>query len=269
MYIEALSTEKLSVTQAKEANTKAIDRKSKPRTKKLDGLIVAYIINVLQLKFSPEQISGIVHQYAGITVSHELIYQLIHKDKKAGGKLHSSLRINGKRKYNRRCKSPDNRGKIKNAVSIEKRPKVINERKRYGDWDADLVCGAGRFGYLVTFVERKSGFDKIGYVKNKSSDLVYAEIVRLLSPYKVLSITYDNDKEFACHEDVNNALGCKSYFCHVYSSWECGSNENFNGLLRQYYPMSMRFDKVTKFELRAVENEVYSRPRKRLEFKSL
>lgn len=254
--------------RSRQANNIAIARKCKPRTKKLDGLVIAYIINALQLKFSPEQISGITHKYTGVCISHELIYQLIYKDKKSGGTLYSSLRINNKRKYKRRCKATDNRGRIRNAVSIEKRPKVINDRKRYGDWEADLVCGAGRSGYLVTLVERKSGFGKIGYVKNKTSNLVYAEIVRLLSPYKVHSITYDNGKEFACHEDVNKALGCKSYFCHAYSSWERGSNENFNGLLRQYYPKSMRLDKVTIFELQAVENEVNSRPRKRLRFSS-
>ncbi len=251
-----------------QAQSKARLRRAKPRTKKLDEYVIAYIIRKLRKYFSPEQISGISKKTLGFTISHESIYQLIIDDKKRGEKLYLHLRINGRRKQKRWCRSTDNRGRIKNAISIDKRPGAIERRKRIGDWEADLVSGANHKGYFVTLLERKSGLLRLGFVKNKSSDLVKAEIIRLLKDYNVYTITYDNGKEFADHYGVNAVLESKSYFCHPYSAWERGSNENVNGLLRQYFPKDMELLNVSQEGLTAVEDKVNSRPRKRLGFKS-
>ncbi len=252
----------------KQAQRKAMKRRAIPRMKKLDEYVKRFIIRKLRQDFSPEQISGISKKLFGFTISHESIYQLIVEDKKHGGKLYMHLRINGKRKQKRRCRSTDNRGRIKNAISIDKRPGAIERRKRIGDWEADLVSGANHKGYLVTLLERKSGLLRLGFVRNKSSELVKAEIIRLLRSFRVCTITYDNGKEFAGHGDVNEVLKCKSYFCHPYSAWERGSNENTNGLLRQYFPKDRELLNVTQKRLEAIEKLVNSRPRKRLGFKS-
>ncbi len=122
--------------------------------------------------------------------------------------------------------------------------------------------------YLVTLLERKSDLLRQGYVKNKSSDLVRSEIIRLLKDFNVYTIAYDNDKKFADHSDVNTALNSKSYFCHPYTVWELDSNENVNGLLRQYFPKDRELLNVSKDKLKAVEDKVNSRQRKRLRFKS-
>ena len=243
-------------------------RRAKPRTKKLDETVIAYIIMKLQRDFSPEQISCISKKTLGFTISYESIYRLIVSDKKRGGKLYLHLRINDRRKQKRRCRSTDNRGRIKNAVSIDQRPNAIEKRKRIGDGEADPMCGANHKGYLVTLLERTSGLLRLGYVKNKSSDLVKSEITRLLKDFNVYTITYDNGKEFADHCDVNAALDSKSYFYHPYSAWERGSNENVNGLLRQYFPKDMELLNVSQEELKAVEKKVNSLSRKRLGFKS-
>ena len=194
----------------KQAQRMAMKRRAVPRTIKLDEYVKKYIIRKLRQDFSPEQISGISKKSLGINISHESIYQLILKDKKHGGKLYKHLRINGKRKQKRRCRSTDNRGRIKNVTSIDKRPRAIERRKRVGDWEADLVSGANHKGYLVTLLERKSGLLRLGYVRNKSSELVKAEIIRLLRSFRVYTITYDNGKEFAGHSGVNEVLNWSS-----------------------------------------------------------
>ena len=120
----------------------------------------------------------------------------------------------------------------------------------------------------MTLLERTSGLLRLGYVENKSSDLVKSEIIRLLKDFNVYTITYDNGKEFADHCNVNAALDSKSYLCHPYSAWERGSNENVNGVLRQYFPKDMELLNVSQEELKAVEKKVNSRPRMRLGFNS-
>ncbi len=181
----------------KQAQRNATKHREIPRTKKLDEYVIRFIIKNLRQDLSPEQISGISKKCLGITVSHESIYQLILKDKEHGGKLYLYLIINGKRKLKRRCRSTDNRGRIKNAISIDKRPRAIERRKRIGDWEADLVSGANNKGYLVTLLERKSGFLRLRYVRNKCSELVKGEIIRLLRSFRIYTITYDSGKEFA------------------------------------------------------------------------
>lgn len=254
--------------RVKQANNKAAARKVKPRYKKLDEIIREYIITMLRYEYSPEQIAGISVMKTAVSISTETIYKLIIEDKQNGGDLYKSLRINGKRKRKKRVKAPNTRGQIKYKVSIDNRPNVVDTRKRFGDWEADLMSGANHKGFLVTLVERKSGLVRVGHVLHKESSLVKAELIRLLRGYKVKTITFDNGKEFAEHYKINRELGCKSYFCHPYSSWERGSNENTNGLLRQYFPKGMNLLDIPITRIEEVEQRLNSRPRKRLGFKS-
>ena len=170
------------------------------------------------------------------------------------------------KKRRKRRGSKDLRGKIRNRVDIDKRPAVVEKRKRIGDWEADLVCGAGATGYLVTLLERVSRRVKIGFVKTKFAEPVAAEILRLLKGEIVETITFDNGKEFAGHEEIASLLDCQCYFAKPYHSWERGSNENVNGLIRQYFPKKTSFVKINSQQIVFVENRLNTRPRKCLDF---
>jgi len=169
--------------------------------------------------YSPEQISGRLKLALGAEISHETIYKHIWEDKKSGGDLYNFLRSKGKR-YRARGNKKDNRGQIKNAVSIDERPAIVDEKSRIGDWEIDTMIGKNHKQALVTIVERKTKFMVMKKVENKTAELVAAATIELLRLYKdlVLTITADRGKEFAHHEKVAKALDCGYYFAHPYSS---------------------------------------------------
>lgn len=220
----------------------------------------------LMLKHSPDQISHALTKQ-GVRVSHETIYRHVIADRKNGGSLWRELRINGKRRYRRRSKV--GRGeKIPNRVDIDVRPAVINLRKRYGDWEVDLIQGSRGSGYLLSLYERRSRLGKLVMLSDKCSEKTSRAVVEALSAFQVHSVTYDNGLEFAKHEWVNELLGSKSYFCKPYSSWEKGGVENFNGLVRQYFPKGSDFREISGHQLQKVENELNERPRNILNYAS-
>ncbi len=224
------------------------------------------VIELLKRYFSPEQIYGRLKLEGIDIVSPEWIYQFIWKDKSTKGDLYSYLRIKNKR-YQKRGNINDRRGIITNKTSIDERPEIVDKRETIGHWEADLVVGKGRTGYLVTATERKTNYNVIGYVTHKDTVSVSKELVRILRPYKqsVLSITTDNGKEFANHEYVANKLAIEYYFAHPYSSWERGTNENANGLIRQYFNKDeyLSNENYVKREIVRVENRLNHRPRKK------
>jgi IS30 family transposase len=251
-----------------QANQLARKRKSlkRSRPKVMVGIVLAEVEARLKTKHSPDQISKSMAK-SGLKVSHETIYRHLELDAKTGGNLSSHLRINGKRRYRRRSKI--GRGeKIPNRVDIEKRPAAISNRKRYGDWEADLIQGAPGSGFLLSIYERKSRIGRLHLLPNKSSDETMTGIVTVLWGLKVESITYDNGLEFAQHELVNKLLECESYFCKPYRSWEKGGVENYNGLVRQYFPKGYNFKTITAERLMEVEEEINHRPRNVLAYKS-
>ena len=146
---------------------------------------------------------------------------------------------------------------------MELREEVVN-------WEIDTVIGKEHSGALVTINERSLRFTLSMRVKNKSAEEVTRATIALLTPFKslVLSITADNGKEFAYHERISAALDCAFYFAHPYSSWQRGSNENTNGLLRQYYPKNTNFRLVDDEQLKRVINELNERPRKVLGYRT-
>jgi IS30 family transposase len=217
----------------------------------------------LELQWSPEQIAS------RTGISHEAIYLHIYADKRQGGQLHQQLR--SQKPYRKRCGAgQDRRGHIPNRRSISERPQHVQERKQVGHWEGDTVIGVGNQMAIVTLVERKSGYAVIQKVPNKTADAVTAAIEQLLKPLQscVKSITVDNGKEFAHHQRIDQALQCKTYFADAYCSWQRGSNENFNGLLRQYVPKKRLMSTVTEDELINIQNRLNHRPRKRLGFKT-
>lgn len=253
----------------KAAHDKAKERARRPRYRKMTPDIAAYVEKHLRLDLSPEQISQTMAGATGVRVSHERIYQHVLEDKQRGGDLHHHLRINHKRRYRRRNRRKgDWRTKIPNRVDISLRPASVEDRSEAGHWEADLVKVGG--GHLVTVVERSNRFLLLGSVPCKRADQVHAELLRLLGPYagQVRSITYDNGPEFSRHETLNDRLGRSSYFARPYHSWERGTNENTNGLIRQYFPKSERRASIDSDKVSFVQDRLNRRPRKTLGWRS-
>ena len=254
--------------RAKQAHQKATKRKnakcSRPHV--IVGEIEKEVVERLNRKHSPKQISGKLRK-SGVSVSAEAIYQFIFKDKREGGLLYMNLRINGKRRYRRRAKNK-RKGKILNRVGIEKRPKALELRARYGDWEVDLIEGTKGSGFMLSLYERKSHLGLLVHMKTKGAKSTAKAIIKALRGYRVRTLTYDNGLEFANHEEVSKALGSKAYFCNPYHSWEKGGVENYNGLVRQYYPKGSSFSEIDIRELARNEKEINERPRETLGFKS-
>lgn len=217
----------------------------------------------LKKQWSPEQIAP----EAG--VSHETIYLHVYADKASGGGLWRDLRCQKKRRK-RYAGGRDRRGQIIGRRPICERPGHIDLRNRVGHWEGDTVIGKAHQQAIVSLVERKSGYAVLAKVYNKTADLVSAAIIERLAPFasKVSTLTYDNGKEFADHSKIDKALGSTAYFADPYSSWQRGSNENLNGLIRQYIPKSRPLSTVSDAELVKIEELLNTRPRKRLGFRT-
>ena len=214
-------------------------------------------------QLSPEQVA------AELPISHETLYQHIYADKAAGVALWRNLRCQKKRKK-RYASGVERRGQIVGRRPIHERPANVELRRTVGHWEGDTVIGAGHKQAIVTLVERKSGYAVLMKVNHKTSELVSAAVIKKLEPIRdrVKTITFDNGKEFAEHARIDEALGSKTYFADPFSSWQRGSNENFNGLLRQYIPKKRPLSTVTDEELKMIERRLNNRPRKRLGFKT-
>lgn len=241
-------------------------RKTAPKRIIFTSVMQKQVDEQIRRDLSPEQVCGRFQLLGKECVSPERIYQYIWQDKKEGGDLYTHLRIKSKR-YHKRGNTNDRRGIIRDKISIEERPEYINNREDIGHWEADLVVGKGQKGYLVTATERVCNYNVIGYVETKDAESVSKELVRILKPYKefVYSVTTDNGKEFANHRYIAAALDVAYYFAHPYSSWERGTNENANGLIRQYFPKGEPFadQNYMKRQIARVETKLNCRPRKK------
>jgi IS30 family transposase len=222
----------------------------------------------LRLDWSPEQVSGWLSKYHAIQVSHEWIYQHILMDKQVGGELYRHLRCQKKRR--KRYGSYDRRGKLPNRVSIEKRPAIVEQRQRIGDWEVDTIIGKGHHQAIITLIERKSRFALLRKVEQRTAGQVSNALIDLLQPVadRLHTITADNGKEFAEHERVAHELQVDFFFAHPNAAWERGANENMNGLVRQYIPKERNFASVADVELIQIMKRLNYRPRKCLDFMS-
>jgi IS30 family transposase len=254
----------------KQAHEKARHRRQTAcKAVKMTPEIVKLIESKVSEDWSPEQISGWLRNEHGLMISHERIYQHIWSDKLKCGGLYKHLRRQGK-KYQKRSNGKTSRGQIKNRVSIDKRPAIVDNKIRIGDWEIDTVIGKGHQGALVTLVERKTLYTLAAQVNSKHAEPVTKATINLLTPFMghVHTITADNGKEFAWHEEIAKQLKTKVYFAHPYHSWERGLNENTNGLLRQYFPKGTNLKYVKQKEVDAVVFKLNNRPRKTLGFKT-
>jgi IS30 family transposase len=226
----------------------------------------SYVRTKLKKYWSPEQIGDSIKG----KISPLTIYSYIYRDQASEGSLYRFLRRSHRWRRKRR-RRPDSRGQMPDRRMIDRRPKAANQRRRIGDWEGDTVEGSKGTGFIVTHVDRKSRYTVAVKVADKSSEAVNRAIcarMKSLPADKIKTITYDNGKEFAGFKDLERTLGMRSYFAHPYHSWERGTNENTNGLLRQFFPKGMDFRTITQTDIDKVEELLNNRPRKCLTYRT-
>jgi len=248
-------------------------RKNRGRKDRLKNKSIRdYTINHLKLRWSPEQISGRIKIDLGEEISHEAIYQFIYRySKKTGNEdLRKHLRNrrkirvpHGSRKYQRIF--------VPKGNSIENRPSIVENRERCGDLESDSIESSNHRPGVNTLTDRKSGYGLITKLKTKDSISTFNAIYsRLKDIPKSLrhTITFDNGPENSKSHLLDKYLKVKTYHAHPYHSWERGSNENYNGLVRDYFPKKTNFDTIADEEIKTVEDLLNNRPRKRLGYRT-
>lgn len=221
-----------------------------------------FIKHLIIQYWSPEQINGCLKAKSWKHVpSIERIYQFIYTNKADGGNLHTYLRCQ-KKKRKRYASGQNRRGQIVNRVGIEQRPVIADKRERIGDFEGDTIIGAKHKGAILTLVDRMARFTKLRPLQDKQALSLAHSNIEAMQGLEVNTITYDNGKEFAHHEIISEATGADIFFADPYSSWQRGTNENTNGLIRQFFPKKMPLNEVTKAQTDWVENILNNRPRK-------
>jgi len=255
------------------ANERRLAKRSRDKIS-INSLLRYYVYKGLLRGFSPEIISGRIKldypEDEIMRISHEAIYCHIysHRQAKLNMKLIACLVYHKSKRYKK--KSRKGKGSpIKDRVSIEDRPQYIELREEIGHWEGDLVVGPK--SAIGTLVERKARYTKIAKVKNRKSKSVVRAFSKKLNEFGVeyrKSLTYDNGVEMAKHKLLTLKTGVDVYFAHAYSSWERGTNENTNGLIRRFFPKGTNFNLITEKQLQAVEDWLNNRPRKVLGYRT-
>ena len=244
---------------------------------KLDhGPLGEAVRNGLRQRWSPEQIAGRLQREHPRDdrwrITAETIYRWIYRRHTRGEHWHEQLRRRRPRRRRRIVgERRDNRGRLPGRVGIEQRPAVVDRRGRFGDWESDTVEGAKGTGLLVTHVERKSRYVRVGQLKDKRAARLSAvshKVMRDLPAKLRRTLTVDNGKEFADFATMQRKLKVKVYFANPHAPWERGVNENTNGLLREFFPIGSDFRRITAARLADVERLMNNRPRKCLNYRS-
>lgn len=250
--------------RAGQAQEKASSRAKRPGARKWKEWMWEEVKVKLLKGWTPEIISQRARKEGREFVCRESIYRRIYADGKKGGRIWESLPRAG-RKRRRRCPRKEGRGRgvIPFRRGIEERPAQVEDRIEAGHWEGDLINGSSGSGHLVTLVERRSRLVLVGWVDSKEAGKVREQISHLLRRAGVLrTLTLDNGKEFAQHRLVEADTGVKVYFARPYHSWERGSNEQVNGLIRRMHPKGSSFAHLGSKECRKIEQSLNSRPRK-------
>jgi transposase, IS30 family len=255
--------------RASHAVEKASGRQHRSRRNWLYGPAeFAPVETLIRQRLSPEQIVGRSRRAGQSVMSHETIYRWIWADKRGGGSLWQSLR--GARKQKRkRYGRYDSRGRLAGKRRIEQRPAVVAGRGRIGDWEMDTVHGRG-LACVVTVVERKTGLLRMGPIHRATKEATLARTVKLLwgERERVKTITADNGTEFHSYRELESILDTEVYFATPHHAWERGTNENTNGLIRQYLPKGTNLSGLTQRQCDRIAEQLNNRPRLRLGFKT-
>lgn len=228
-----------------------------------------YIIEKIKPPFlwSPEIISVKMKEDLRISIGKDSIYTFVYENPELTQYL--AKKHLGKKPHSKNKKTE--RTLIPNRTGIEQRPVEANERKEFGHFEADTIISRESLACLLVIADRMTRKIKIKKLARKTADLTSSSIVFALQMYNIiqlLTITYDNGSEFCWHDKVNKELKMLSFFCNPYSSWEKGTVENLNGLIRRFFPKKTDFDKITDEEIQQVEDWINNRPMKVLGYKS-
>jgi IS30 family transposase len=229
----------------------------------------AIVDELLCRHWSPEQVAGYLRRTGQLAISHETIYRHVWRDKREGGLLHTHLR--GARKRRRkRYGAYDSRGRLAGKRLISERPAEVEARELVGHWEADTVMGAGTKDCVLTLVERKTGLVLVGKLADRTAGALSRRAVSLIRRHtgRFETVTADNGTEFHGYERIERCTGVMFYFARPYHSWERGSNENANGLLRQYLHKGVSMAGLTQHRCNAIAHKLNTRPRKRLGFRT-
>lgn len=219
--------------------------------------------------WSPEQIAGRLQFGPFLRISHETIYRHIWRDHRLGGDLHLLLR--GARKRRRkRYAAYDSRGRLAGKRMIGERPAVIQARTEFGHWEIDTVMGTGSKDCIMTLVERKTGWLLIGKLRDRTTAVLTDRAIDLIRQHTgaIETITADNGTEFHDYKRIEARTGVIFYFANPHHSWERGTNENTNGLIRQYLPKGTSMANLTQHQCTEIAHQINTRPRKRLDYKT-
>jgi len=238
------------------------------RNRRFTAAELARVRTLLCQQWSPEQVAGYLRRHQLLPISHETIYRYIWADKRQGGQLYTHLR--GARKQRRkRYRSYDSRGRVAGKRPITERPAAVETRTQVGHWETDTLLGAGR-PCLLSMVERKTGYVVLGKLRARTTAEVNRRATRLIRRQRrpVRTITADNGTEFHGYTAIEQATAARFYFATPHHAWERGTNENTNGLLRQYLPKRRTMAHLTQLDCNAIAARLNHRPRKRLGFRT-
>lgn len=252
-------------------------RKQRGRTERLKNKdIREHVVRQLKGGWSPEQIAGSIEQEIGQTISHEAIYQYVYAQVHRGGNGdvrpgREDLRPFLARRHKKRARKGMRKGQRifrTSGTSIEARPEVVSHRSRVGDWEGDSIESRAHGPGLNSLVDRKSGLLLLSKLAGKSAAATRSVVAKRLHGLPAYTVTVDNGSENQYWQETEEDTGAKVYFAHPYSSWERGTNENTNRLVRRYFPKGTDFSQVSDEEIAAVEYALNTRPRKRLGFET-
>jgi IS30 family transposase len=254
--------------RAEKAHSYAVARRRRCRRRAhFSASDMATVAGLLRRKWSPEQIAGTLRKRGTLLISHETIYRRIRWDKRIGGDLWRHTRIMSK--FGRkRYRSIDSRGVLPGKRHISERPPEVALRKVFGHWEGDTVIGQDKHHSILTLVERMTGFTILKKLSDRNTSEVNRAATRAIRRHcrRFKTLTLDNGTEFHNYAALEQCFPVTIYFATPYHSWERGSNENLNGLLRQYLPRGTCFRHVTQAQCDHIADDLNHRPRKRLDF---
>jgi len=261
----------LSHRAQQRADEKRKQAGKRPRLK--SERIISYVHTKLKEGWSPEQISGrITIDQPERSISYEAIYQYIYHPETEGRQdLIQCLRRAHRKRKNKGIGRKQRKTKIPNRVSIEERPPSVEARREAGHWESDSLVSRKSLAALNSMVERKSRLLMLTKLNRKTSAATKEAVVKRLKDLPEdarRTLTMDNGTENAEHQEITAAIGIQCYFAHPYASWERGTNENTNGLIRWYLPKGTDFNTISNEQVKRIESLINNRPRKCLGFKT-
>jgi IS30 family transposase len=224
---------------------------------------------LLREDWSPEQVSGSLRKAGDLSISHETIYRYVWAERAQGGELYKRLRCAGK-KRRKRYGRYDSRGRLAGKRHIAERPTAVERRDQVGHWEIDTVMGVGNTHCVVTLVERATGYLLIGKLAARTMGELARRTIQLVRkhPGCFRTITADNGTEFHSYQKIEKATGVKFYFATPHHAWERATNENTNGLIRQYLPKRKSMAHVTQWDCNRIARKLNTRPRKRYNYET-